>query len=382
MSWIQLLKLWRMKMLQDSLSFAKKMMKRRKFSKAIILLESREENYYENFDFYLTLGICYLYAGNYGSASSNFQKARSLGQLTNVNLILGQAVLFLRRGDTERAIHYYMEVLEYDPQNKIALSAMEFIRKDGDYSIICKWVDSGKIEKFFPKIGISSYKVMKVLIPFFAAVLGVLISVLIIFSKPETFYESTDRPSISHLNLTSFERKSLSEEKSVSDKVELTASEIEDSYEKILKLYNSSRDNACQVEINRILNSNAIVSVKQKARIVMDYLEKPDFSNIKDVPDFKSVSENPYLYLDCWVNWSGRVSNVVQTESLYECNLLIGYEELKNVEGIVPVKFFQIPEIDAEKPVQILGKISEENGKIYIEGNAVFQSVKGDLINP
>ena len=46
---------------QDSLSFAKKLMKRRKFSKAVLLLESHEQNYENNFDFYLKLGISYLY---------------------------------------------------------------------------------------------------------------------------------------------------------------------------------------------------------------------------------------------------------------------------------------------------------------------------------
>ncbi len=370
-------------MAQDSLGLAKRLMKRRKFSKAIILLESREENYVDNFDYYLNLGLCYLYTGNYGSASSNFKRARKIKML-DIPLLLGQAVLFLRRGDTARAIQYYMEVLEYEPQNKIAQEAMEFIRKDGDYSVICKWVDTGKIEKFFPPVGFPMYKVLKFAIPCIAALLGICFTMMYISNKPVNVYDSTERTSISHLILTSSEKNDLLQKdvSANSYKFYLSSAEIEKSYEKILNFYNSSRDNAAQVEINRLLNSNASLLIKQKCRVIMEYLENPDFSTIKDVPLYKDVVQNPFLYLDCWVNWSGRVSNVLQSENSYECDLLIGYEDLKKVEGVVPVKFAEIPVIQTDKPVQILAKISDDNGKLILEGNAVFQSVKGDLINP
>lgn len=363
---------------QDSLSFAKKLMKRRKFSKAVLLLESHEQNYENNFDFYLKLGISYLYLGDYGSASSNFQKARRI-KMSDISLLLGQAVLYLRRGDTERAIQYYMEILEYDPQNKVALDAMEFIRKDGDYSTICSWVDSGKIEKFFPPVGIAPYKILKIAVPVIAACLGGIFAFSLSFQEQPI---SDGRADLSYLELTAIDKKDIIDKNSSSSyKVVLSSSQIEKTFDKIFTYYNDGRDNACQIEINRILNSNASFAVKQKARNIMDYLEIPDFTTLKDVPTFSQVNENPFLYLDCWINWKGRISNAVQGENSFDCDFLVGYEDLKKVDGVVPLRFAESPEILIDQPLEVLAKISDDLGKIYLEGRAVHQNAK-NLVNP
>src|SRR5574344_451238 len=101
----------------------------RKFDQTIALLESRREFYENDFDYYLTLGTACLYVGDAGSAASYFSKAREI-KLTDTHLLLGQAAIFLRRGDTERAVQYYLDVLNNEPANETALAAMEFIRRD------------------------------------------------------------------------------------------------------------------------------------------------------------------------------------------------------------------------------------------------------------
>ena len=98
-------------MSQSALVLAKRYMQRRRFDKAITVLESRYDIYAMEFEYNLTLGTAYLYAGDFGAASTWFQKARNI-KLSDNNLRLGQAALFLRRGDTNRAIQYYMEILE------------------------------------------------------------------------------------------------------------------------------------------------------------------------------------------------------------------------------------------------------------------------------
>ena len=61
-----------------------------------------KEIYEDNYEFYLTLGIACLYVGDIGAASSYFQLARRI-KLTDTRLLMGQAAIFLRRGDTARA---------------------------------------------------------------------------------------------------------------------------------------------------------------------------------------------------------------------------------------------------------------------------------------
>ena len=122
-------------MVQDVLTIAWKFMRRRKFATAIKLLEAREETYEGNFEYYILLGISCLYVGDIGSAVTYFQRARQI-KLNDTRLLLGQAAIFLRRGDTDRALRYYMEIKDIDPGNKTAANAIEFIRTRGDYDTI------------------------------------------------------------------------------------------------------------------------------------------------------------------------------------------------------------------------------------------------------
>ena len=68
----------------------------------------------------------------------------------------------------------------------------------------------------------------------------------------------------------------------------------------------------------------------------MSYLEIPTFDTLKDNFSYSEVSKEPMLYLDCWVSWDGRISNSnVNADGSYTCQLLVGYETMKNVDGIV-----------------------------------------------
>ena len=145
-------------MAKDALSLAWLDMRRRRFATAIKRLEAKKEIYEENFEYYVTLGIACLYVGDIGASSSYFQLARRI-KLTDTRLLLGQAAIFLRRGDTARALQYYLEIKENDPLNKTADEAMEFIRVHGNYDTICRWVDTGKIEQFYPPLGSNPDKV-------------------------------------------------------------------------------------------------------------------------------------------------------------------------------------------------------------------------------
>ena len=62
--------------------------------------------------------------------------------------------------------------------------------------------------------------------------------------------------------------------------------EITKKYQNALNYFQNHKDNAAQIEVNYILNSNASVSIKNKASMLMTYFEIPDFDSISDVPSF------------------------------------------------------------------------------------------------
>lgn len=366
-------------MAQDVLSVAWKFMRKRKFATAIKLLESRSETYEDNFEYYLMLGIACLYVGDIGSSSSYFQRARRI-KLTDTRLLLGQAAIFLRRGDTDRALQYYMEVKENDASNKTAADSIEFIRTRGDYDTICRWVDTGRIEQFYPPLGTNPDKIAAIIIPCIAcAVIGVLAFIFI----PHKDYTEGTRRDIPELSL-SVEEKNNAQEKDLSSQSYsyiLNDKQISECYNNALKYFQLHKDNSAQIEINRILNSNAVLSIKQKASVLMGYLDSPTFDTLTDNQSYEVVQSEPALYMDCWVSWGGRITNAVTNpDGSYSCQLLVGYESGETVLGIVSVKFAAVPNIAADQPVKILGKISSEDKKIFLQGKAVYQNINDGLL--
>lgn len=365
-------------MVQDALTIAWKFMRRRKFATAINILEARRDIYEENFEYYVLLGIACLYVGDIGSSVTYFANARKI-KLTDTRLLLGQAAIFLRRGDTDRALQYYLEITGNDPNNKTAKNAIEFIRTRGDYDTICRWVDTGRIEQFYPPLGVNPEKIAAITIPAVCFVLGV---ALVFALLPRKNLYKGERRDLTELTLSTDEKNN-AQEKDLSGQTYgfiLNDKQISKSYVAAMEYFQSHRDNAAQVEINRILNSNASVSIKQKARVLMSYLEEPTFDTLTDNPSYGAVESEPSLYLDTWVSWGGKVTNAVINENgSYTCQLLVGYETGEVVEGIVTVNFTSAPNIMPDQPVKILGKITTQDKKLVLEGRAVYQSIKDGL---
>ncbi len=363
----------------DVISLAWKYMRRRNFATAIKLLEGKTEVYEDNFEYFLTFGIACLYVGDFGAAVTYFSQARKI-KVTDTRLLLGQAAIYLRRGDTDRALQYYMEVKDNEPGNHIANDALEFIRTRGDYDTICRWVDTGRIEQFYPPLGANPDRIASFVIPAAALILGAL---LIVKFVPVKDYQEGARKDLSQLALTSDEKSKPQETDLSTQTVRyiLSSKQIKDSYENAQMYFQSHRDNAAQVEINRLLNSNAALSIKQKAKTIMGLLEVPSFDTLSDNPTYEQVDEDPILYLDCWVSWGGKISDaIINADGTYTCRLLVGYETGEKITGIVNVKFDNNPGIETDKPVKILGKIMQENNKVYIRGMAVYQGVKNGLM--
>lgn len=362
-------------MAKDALSLAWLDMRRRRFATAIKRLEAKKEIYEENFEYYVTLGIACLYVGDIGASSSYFQLARRI-KLTDTRLLLGQAAIFLRRGDTARALQYYLEIKENDPLNKTTDEAMEFIRVHGNYDTICRWVDTGKIEQFYPPLGSNPDKLAMLGVAGAAFVLGCVFT-FIFFPRGQQY--TGPRADLSKLELSS-EEKSDAKEKDLSTQsyaIVLSNKEINKKYNDALKYFQAHRDNAAQIEVNMILNSDASLAVKKKARLLMGYFEIPDFDTISDVPSLTDVAANPAMYLDCWVNWGGKISNAITYEDgSYACDLLVGDDALAKYEGSVKVHFDAVPAVDGGRAVKILGKIVLEDGAVSLRGRAVYQSIK------
>jgi tetratricopeptide (TPR) repeat protein len=351
---------------------AKRAFFRKRYADVITLLEPNVIQYRDNFQFYYFLGLACLHTGDIGGATSYFQRARQI-KLRDPDLLAAQAALHLRRGDTHQAVEYYLEALEYNPEHAISKKSLDFIRKKGDEETISALVETGKIARFFPMphkpLPLAPIAVISVATMVIAAV--VLFAPRMLPSGPN----GGARADLSELALDRSLRKA-SVELGGSYKYILSADQVVSAYESAQRNFQNYRDNAAQVEINRILYSNASTGIKQKARTLMTYLGEPGFDDVKDNYPYSKVIEDSSLYLDCWVIWKGMATNARATDNTVDFDLLVGYDTRNTLEGIVTVHFDTVVTVDSERPLEVLARISSEDGKVVLKGSAIHQSGK------
>ena len=87
----------------DVLKKAERLLAARRFPETISLLEPLVIDYRESFYFHYLLGTACLYVGDIGGAELYYKRARNL-KMTDPRLINAQAVLFLRRGEVNKAV--------------------------------------------------------------------------------------------------------------------------------------------------------------------------------------------------------------------------------------------------------------------------------------
>ncbi len=326
----------------------------------------------KSFPFYLYLGLACLHTGDIGGAVDYLKCARRI-KMTDPDLLCAQAALFLRKADTPRAIEYYLEAIEYNPNHKLARSGLEFIRTHNTPEAIGNAIQSGEIKKYYPRPGVRKY-IQKRLITG-AAFLSVCagIALLILFRTSLPSLPGKQRADLSAIKLVADE-KSRPIETGDSYRYVLSEKEVLQTYRNAQKYFQASRDNLAQIEVNRILSSNAAHSIKQKARILMDYFAVPGFDTIKDSPDYEIVKNDIPLYLDCWAVWSGIPTNIKTDGINTSFDLLVGYGNRIQLEGIVPVFCDFSVAIDAERPIEVLGQIQQRGGVLFLSGGGIYQS--------
>lgn len=357
----------------DHLKQAQFLLSARKYAQVVKLLEPEILNYRSSYLYFYILGTAFFYLGDLGGAEVYYKRAARIYNKSST-LICAQAVMYLRKAEVQTAIEYFLEAQEYDSENKIARMGLDYIRKYTNTDIdLGNFIYSKKIRKLYPKI------------PFPRRFIILPIAFLCIFALGIGFFKykqvsdfNNMRGDLSAFSLTIDDKKNVLTQDTSSSvfHVILTSKDIIDSYQKAQMYFQKYRDNFAQVEINRILNSNASYSIREKARLLMEYLTEPSFDTFKDNFSYKTVQETPWLYLDCWVSWSGRLTNVEVTDTEYQSDFLVGYESMRKVDGVVQLVLKQPVQIDSTLPIEVLARVTIRDKKLVLEGKSVYQPLQ------
>jgi hypothetical protein len=358
--------------MKGDLKKAAKLYKRSKFTQVIRLLEPQIFRFRQSYDFFYLAGMACLNTGDLGGASTYLQ--RGLGLKPNdAKANLGLAMVYLKRQDIQEAIRCYLEILDSEPGNKIAARGLALLQKNASPGQILELIESGRLERLLPDGG---RRFMPALITSAAVILALAAAVVIVLRYTDLF--SPDRA----VREPAVDMISLDDVGNIIDlsgeyRYVLTEKEIEQSFSDVKKHFSRFRDNLAQREINRLLGSNASISVKEQARVIASYIPVPDFTTVSDQFDYEAVTADPFLYKDTFVVWSGKISNLAVGDDRITFDLLVGYENNQILLGIVAVRLEFAVSLNDGNAVEVLGRLNlTEDEEFFLDAVSIHKKVQ------
>lgn len=317
------------------------------------------------------LGMSCLYTGDLSGAFSYLRRA---GQIRpdDVNVDLALAVIHLRRGETSDAIEEWLAVQDADPGNKYARRGLNFLKNTGDPAKAADQLETGKLHRFLPTRGRFERALPFVAIGLVAAavlVAGIGYAVVKLRQPAGPAREGLQQAT---LQSTATLTKTTGQYRYV-----LTPNQIRSDFSRLRDEFAHYKDNLAQRDINRLLGSNASEIVKEKARILQGYLRTPNFATMQNSFSYQEVSNDPFLYQNCYVDWKGMVSNLKITKQRITFDFLVGYHNEHVLEGIVPVYLEFAADIRASTPFEILGQVKLVGEHIELKGISIHQLMPG-----
>lgn len=343
--------------------------RRRRFPQAVRLLESQIFRYRDDASFYSLLGSACLYAGDLGGAESYLRRADQL-RPDDVRVLLGLAAIAFRRGQSDEALHTWLHILDLDRGNRRAMRALNTLRRHAasEGSEMLRLKDPLQVQRVYPPVP-ADRRVW--LLPLcLGAAVGLLLAGYL-FLLPQLPRRARHRPGVAEIELGSTQ-PALSAAQGEWPVV-LTDEEINAAFERAKRYLLDYRDNLAIREVNRIMVSNASAYVKEKARLLKTFAAQPDFSTVKDPFDYNEVRANPALYADAYVVWRGKVANVLAGESSIDFDLLVGYQDERELLGLVPVSLEFATILEDGTAVEVLGQVRWTDGRLSLRGVSVHK---------
>ncbi len=354
-------------MRNKSLKKASKLFSNRKFNRVLQMLEPQVFRYRQNFDFFYLLGMSCLNTSDYGGGYSYLQRAIDI-KPNDINTLAGLALVHLKRQENSEALQYWFRILDIEPGNRLAKKGLEILKRYPRQEDLIEYLESGKYSTLLPK----NRRTQSIVRAFFVTIVLLTvvaissISIFNLFIKHEI-----NRPGIDSIEINRFGSVI---DSNIHSTYQFNDKEIRKLFETIRRYFDNYQDNLAMREINRLLLSNADNRTKEKTLLLSSYITIPGFTTLKTNYTYQDFIKEPELYENCYVHWKGKLSNLAVSEELISFDFLVGYEDEKVLEGIIPVTLNFAARIDSSFPIEILGKIVTTSvGTATLEAVSVHQ---------
>ncbi len=351
-----------------SLTEARQLYRARRFAEVIRLLEPDVFKYRESFDYFQLLGFSCLHTGDLGGAFSYISRAHQIKD-DDVNVILGLAAVHFRKAENEAALKRWLEVLEVQPGNPTARRGLEILRRGLTPDQLQELIDSGRLKLLYPPLPRRTVPVSLII-----AALGVLILagagvLLFRIARPA----EAQRPGVSAIEIPPDITTYI--DTGTDFTFVLSERDVRQSFQKAKSYLLAYRDNPATVECNRILLSNAAPPVKERARMLKGFVTQPTFDTLRDSFPYATVAHQPALYDGCTVRWKGKIANLVNGKDAITFDLLVGYDQERQLEGIVPVTLSFAVDLANGAPLEVLGQVVARGSAVVLNGISVHSLV-------
>ena len=345
---------------ESLLQRASRQYRRRRFPQVIRLLESQIFRFREHPDFFFLLGSACLRAGDLGGAESYLRRAEQL-RPQDASTLLALAAIHLKRSQTEDALETWLKVVEAHPGNRLALRGLELLRRAAAREQPELLRDPRLIERLYPAV---PFNPRVILVPLAAVAAAGLLAAGVVVAIPRLPARSAGRPEVREVRLTAGQPALAATPQSA--RYPMSEKQVQEAFERTKRYLLQYRDNLATREINRILLSNASAYVKEKARLLATFTRAPDFTNFRDPFTYREVAVDPELYAGCYVRWSGKAANVRIGSQAISFELLVGYEDQKELHGVVPVSVGFAVQLESGDALEVLGKVEPREGKLAL----------------
>ncbi len=147
--------------------------------------------------------------------------------------------------------------------------------------------------------------------------------------------------------------------------------DIKTGFVRIKKYIYRDKINAATISLNRIMLSNASPPVKERFRILYNFLDPPDPLSIDYNPHLYEIMKEPAAFKGVYVLWTGRIANLDKKGEDITLDLLVNYENEDTIEGIAHVTLRGTYYLENRQNIEVFGSIDSydrETGKLNVNG--------------
>ena len=105
------------------------------------------------------------------------------------------------------------------------------------------------------------------------------------------------------------------------------------------------------------------------------FVTQPTFETLRDSFPYATVRAEPELYDGCSVSWRGKVANLRIGKAAISFDLLVGYEQEKELQGIVPVGLPFAAQLSNGDPLELLATVVVNSGTLSLRGISLHRLV-------